>query len=572
MCEWGTAKFLIISENVFSPLIYYSHITTALAALFFGVFIIINNPKALLNRILFFILGAFALWSFFDLILWASEKPEYIMFFWSALIHLDVLIYLGSFYFVYVFLFDRDLSFKAKLISILSVLPIIALANTQYNLLGFDYTNCDREAIEGPLWHYAYILETIFVLLILHLGVKAWRIVEKARRRQVLLITSGTVLFLLSFSFGNIIGSLSFDWDVAQYGLFGLPIFIGLLAYLTVKYKAFNVKVVGTHMLVAALWLMVLSLLFINDLVLLHIIVGITLILVIIFGIILGKSVKMEVKHREEMEKLYAELKVTNEKLRELDQQKSEFISLASHQLRGPLTAIKGYVSMIMEGDFGKFSQQIKEALETIFKSTQALVVIVGDYLDISRIEQGRMKYDFVDFDAKELIKTVITEMTPNIQISNLTIDFKCDETKDYFVRADQGKIKQVISNLIDNSTKYTKQGGITVGIDRNRRDNVLISIKDTGVGIDKEVLPRLFEKFTRAPDASKANIMGTGLGLYIAKKIIEAHRGKIWAESEGKGKGSTFFIELEPLHSQKKPQFKEVITGRWPNTDEMAN
>jgi signal transduction histidine kinase len=141
-----------------------------------------------------------------------------------------------------------------------------------------------------------------------------------------------------------------------------------------------------------------------------------------------------------------------------------------------------------------------------------------------------------------------VTELKPNIEKAKLQLDFDYDQEGEFRVNADQGKIKQVLSNLIDNSVKYTPKGSVHVWITHSSPKKVLLSISDTGVGINPDVLPRLFEKFTRAPDASKTNIMGTGLGLYVAKKMIEAHHGRIWAESAGQGKGSSFFIELDTI------------------------
>jgi signal transduction histidine kinase len=190
----------------------------------------------------------------------------------------------------------------------------------------------------------------------------------------------------------------------------------------------------------------------------------------------------------------------------------------------------------------------VKDAISKIYASTNDLVVLVGDYLDVSRIEQGRMQYDFSTFDLRELAGTVVTELRPNIEKAKLQLDFDYDQSGEFRVNADQGKIKQVVSNLIDNSVKYTPKGSIHIWISHNAPKKVLLSISDTGVGIHPDVLPRLFEKFTRAPDASKTNIMGTGLGLYVAKKMVEAHHGRIWAESAGPGKGSSFFIELDTI------------------------
>jgi signal transduction histidine kinase len=200
---------------------------------------------------------------------------------------------------------------------------------------------------------------------------------------------------------------------------------------------------------------------------------------------------------------------------------------------------------MLLDGDFGEVKDGVKDSIEKIYKSTQDLVVLVGDYLDVSRIEQGRMQYDFTQFDLRALVGTVVAELRPTIEKAKLNIEFNYDQNQDFSVNADIGKIKQVIGNLIDNAIKYTPKGGIHVWLTKNAPGKILISISDTGVGIPPEVLPRLFEKFTRAPDASKTNIMGTGLGLYVAKKMIEAHDGKVWAESPGQGKGTTFFIEL---------------------------
>jgi signal transduction histidine kinase len=156
------------------------------------------------------------------------------------------------------------------------------------------------------------------------------------------------------------------------------------------------------------------------------------------------------------------------------------------------------------------------------------------------------MQYDFSTFDMRDLAVTVVTELRPNIERAKLSIDFDYDMSGTYILNADQGKIKQVISNLVDNAIKYTPKGGIHLWLTHTSNEKILLTISDTGVGIRPDVLPRLFEKFTRAPDASKTNIMGTGLGLYVAKKMIEAHHGRIWAESAGQGKGASFFIELE--------------------------
>lgn len=246
----------------------------------------------------------------------------------------------------------------------------------------------------------------------------------------------------------------------------------------------------------------------------------------------------------EQLQITNTQLSTANAKLKELDQMKSQFLSFASHQLRSPLTAIKGYLSMALEGDFGVLPVKIKEIMDVIDNSAQSLIVIVNEFLDVSRIEQGRMKYEFTDVDVKKLIQEVVEELRPNVESKGLAFAFTAKENVSYLSSADVGKVKQVIGNIIDNSIKYTPTGSIKVNLAK-ADSKIHISVSDTGVGIDPEEIPKLFSMFSRAKDASKANVSGTGLGLYVAKQMVEAQQGRIWVESLGKGKGSTFHIEL---------------------------
>ena len=177
-------------------------------------------------------------------------------------------------------------------------------------------------------------------------------------------------------------------------------------------------------------------------------------------------------------------------------------------------------------------------------KSCQNLINIVGDFLDISRIEQGRMVYEKSVFDIGELVKEAADELRPNIQSAGLTLELNVAENLNLKINADRGKIKQAIGNLIDNAIKYTVHGGIQVSIVEDN-NTVKIAITDTGVGIEEKEMSKLFNKFSRTKDANKTNVVGTGLGLYIAKKMTEAHGGDIKVSSGGLGKGTTFTIEL---------------------------
>lgn len=543
-CEWGVSKFLIFSNNVFEPLIYYSHLGVLILTLFFGLFVYLNNRVETQNKTLFYLSLTISVWLFSDLVLWASEKISYVMFFWSLEIIIEPIIYILALYFFYAFVDKNIIPLKAKIVSYLLLLPTLILAPTNFGLTGFDLTNCDRVAVEGLLPKYGYFIEILIVFWIIFVAFnRYYNNKDPNARKRILLSSIGICLFLLSFSLGNIAEVITENWYIGQMGYIGIPIFIAFLSYLIVRFKAFRVKIIGSQVLVAATWFLIVSMLFIRTIENARVVIAVTLALFSILGMYLIRSVKREIEQREHIEKLAKDLEVANEKLKELDQLKSEFLSLATHQIRAPLTAIKGYSSMLVEGDFGVLPQKAKDSAETIMKSCQNLINIVGDFLNISRIEQGKMVYEKSIFDVGELVKEVVTEIKPNIDKTGLSFgtDIPAEQIR---IKADRSKIKQVVGNIIDNAMKYTPKGNIFISVYKDE-NKVKISIKDNGVGIDPNEIGKLFNKFSRAKDANKTNVIGTGLGLYIAKKMTEAHGGDIKVVSDGVGKGSIFIIEL---------------------------
>lgn len=238
------------------------------------------------------------------------------------------------------------------------------------------------------------------------------------------------------------------------------------------------------------------------------------------------------------------ELQEAYEELKKIDRAKSEFISMASHQLRTPLSSIKGYISMILEGDYGKIEKRAKEKLENVFYSNERLIRIVNDLLDISKIELGKMELKKSPCQIEDILDSCYQEMKPEIKKKNLRFIFKKPETPLAKIEVDELKIRQVILNLIDNAIRYTRQGKIELCLEK-KPDSILIFIRDTGEGLTKEEQKEIFQGFTRGSAGIDFFIEGAGLGLYVAKKYLDLHNGKIWAESKGKGKGSVFYVEL---------------------------
>ena len=342
-------------------------------------------------------------------------------------------------------------------------------------------------------------------------------------------------------------------------GLYLLP-FVGFTSFSIYRNKLFSIKVAVTSTLVFGLCTAIFfESLFVKDIgTLLIKVVEFTLVL--ITGILLIRSVNKEVEAREKIASLARDLEWTNkqletsnDRLRILDQRKSEFVSIASHQLRTPVTAMKGYASLLLEDAYGALPEKMKDPIGKIFHSADRLALMINDFLNVSKIEQGSMTYTFAPIDLKKMVIDLVEDFHVVAGEKKLDLATDIPDNINFYSVADAGKLRQIISNLIDNAIKYTPQGSVRLILSKEPHKGefgmVLLQIKDSGIGLSQDDIHHLFGKFTRGAEGSKINTTGSGLGLYIAKKMMEEHKGDIWVDSEGKGKGSVFCIEL--------PEFK---------------
>jgi signal transduction histidine kinase len=252
-------------------------------------------------------------------------------------------------------------------------------------------------------------------------------------------------------------------------------------------------------------------------------------------------------------------LEAANEKLKELDLLKNEFVSVASHELRTPMTAIKSYLWMALEGKGGELNEKQRYYIQRGYNSVDRLIRLVNDMLNISRIEAGRITIDMQEVDLSKLAQEVVDEVLPRAKEVDVTVTIAKHE-KLPMVLADPDKIKEVFFNLIGNSLKFTPKGG-HVRVSFIEKDGFIeTEIKDTGSGIEADDIGKLFQKFGLLPGSYTTNqpAMGTGLGLYICRSIIELHQGKIWAESEGRNKGASFMFQLKKFNKAELLQFNQ--------------
>ena len=401
------------------------------------------------------------------------------------------------------------------------------------------------EGTYGTIFYFWTVYMTLFIIYSVFIFVKYYRISEGLKKLQIKYVATG---FISTGIFGILVdvilpllGNKKWMAIDSTAALF----YLSFTAYAIVARQLFGIRVILTQVLVGVIailllaqsiaaipnwiefsWKLVLFLLF------------------LFFGYLLIQSVIREIQRRAELQRLYEEVD-------KLSRAKSEFLSIASHQLRTPLTAIKGYISMILEGSYGKFEEKGKPPLEKVYQSNERLIKQVNDLLNVSRIEGGTLVLDLEKTSIESIISSVIDEMKIKSNEKNLYLEWEKPKTPLPEVTIDAGKFRQVILNIIDNCIKYTKKGGIKVLAELKKANAewpkglILIKIQDTGAGMGKEELEKMFESFSRGKAGGELWTAGLGLGLYIARKFTEIHNGKVRAESEGEGKGSTFYIEL---------------------------
>jgi len=518
-------------------LLYYSHIPTAVICLILGIFVFTNNRKLFASRLLLVIGILFSIWVASDIIIWVSPDSRMVMFFWSIVNLVEISISMAVLYFAYSFLDKKTPPFWAKLLFGFILLSFAVLIPTQLNLYGFNVANCESQ--QGPLINYFYFIEVFnFLFLFTYLIRKMVKSV-KPKRSQVMLFAIGVLFFSFSFSGSNLIGSIASlvnpdnpdNWKILQYGLFGMPVFMAFLVYMIVKFRAFSVKLIGAQALVVSLVIVIGSEFFFIQNSTNQILVAITLILTGFIGLNLIHSVKKEIEQREKIEMLAEQLK--------------SLVHFISHEVKGALGKGRAVFGGILEGDYGDVPVEVKDIVKVADKDTKKAVDMVMNILSSSDLKNGKMKMDMKPFDMKTSVLEIVSDLKADAEEKGLSVETNIPEGADFTVVGDQDQIaKHVVRNLIDNSIRYTPTGGLKVALLRTD-GRVIFSFKDTGVGITPEDKTHLFTEGGRGKDSVKVNVSSTGYGLYFAKGIVEANGGKIWVESEGQGKGSTFFVEF---------------------------
>jgi len=511
-------------------------LVNAIGSLLLGFFVYFQNRKNNINQVFCWLCITITVWSFYYF-LWQIAEVENLALFWSKILMIGaILIPITYFHFVVNFLDLKGRHLKFLYFGYFLAYLFILANSADLLVKGIAkemFFNFWPKA--GPLYPY-------FLLMFFGYIVYGCILLYKTHQETNDINKKVQIKFLLIAAIVGFLGGAT-NYPL-WYGIPLLPIgnalvilFPILTTYAIARHHLFEIKVIVTELLVGfiALILLIQAIIAPNTTAKLS---GFFLLFIFsIVGIMLIRGVIKEVKYREQLQEAY-------QQLQKLDSAKSEFMSIASHQLRTPLTVIKGYISMILDRTYGEPSKKIEDVLKKIFTSNERLIRLVNDLLNVSRIEMGKTEMECTVVSIESIVSGVIEELKFESKRKKIYLREEKPEQPLPHICIDADKIRQALLNVIDNALKYTRKGGVLVKISQ-LDSKVKIEVKDTGEGLTKDELGRLFNTFTRGSAGTRLFTEGVGLGLHIAKRFVEMNQGKIWAESEGPKKGSTFYIEL---------------------------
>jgi len=520
-----------------------------ITATLFGVFVFLKNRKDLLNKTFFLMSLGVAIWSF-GYCKWLLVEEREIALFWSRALNFGATL-IPIFYLHWV-LGLLNLAEKKKQ-------PLIAGYLMTFIFLCFSFTpyyiKSVKPILSFPHWPQAGPLYICFLFLG-YLGLVGYgfyqlfknrKTAPRERRAQIDYVILGTIL-----GFGGGATNFPLMFGVSLLPPIGQPLvalYVLFLALAVLRYHLFEIKVILTELLVGIMGVVLVVLPFLMPTPNLKILTLAVFLLFLIFGYYLVNATHKEEGRREEAERMAVQERALRLRTERLTRARDQFILSSQHYFRTPLTSIIGFLEMVLDESYGKLPEKVKEKLGLTSRSVLELRKRIEESLDISQfqIRKGKGILSLEEVRVEDLIKNVIEELKPQAKEKNLYLEVSFPENPLPKMKLDKKRMFMVFVNLIDNGIKHTLKGGIKLFLEYLKdKNSILFSVKDTGIGIPKEELPFIGQMpFERGRKAKELTPLGKGIGLYLSRLVVEAHGGKLWAESEGIGKGSVFYIEL---------------------------
>jgi len=536
---------MIFTTNVLVTMTSVINFCASITITALGIVIFISGKKNPINQLFMLFslfLGFWTLSSTLSDVMHAFEPA----LFWAQLSILGPF-YFPAFFLIFSHFFPKPSgrlpAFKAILILLPSII-VSLLAPTSLNIVEIRLASWGTDFTPGLL----YPIGILYLFMYLGLAAVNFTRAKKKEndpniRRQVDLVFYGIALVVFSLILTN--GILPIVFNYARASVLGPAaglIFTAFTTYAIMKHQLLNIKIIATEVFAVTLSMVMLVQVFTADAIGQLAGRSLTFLATAIFGSLLIRSVREEVRRREEIQNLAAKLEISNKRLKQLDELKTTMVGIASHQIRGPLGGIRGYMSMFHSGDLGPLTEKQRDIVALNLNVLSRLINAVETFLDITKIEAGKVTLSREIIDPNEVIEPIIEEFRIPMQKRGLEFDYRLDARAPLRINVDPEKTKHIIFNLIDNAMKYTRQGSVTVSL-HSGKGGIVCEVTDTGMGVSTEDLPRLFGKFERGDLVVDRG--GSGLGLYVVKMLSELQGGKVWVTSPGVNKGATFAVSF---------------------------
>lgn len=517
-----------------------------------GSVVLFKGPKKSAHQLFFLMTLTICLWTLTSTLADVVRSPVGALF-WAQAAIVPPFIFAGTFLvFSFFFPVERDTMTAGRLaIIFLPVLVALPFVGTPLNVASVRLLPWGTDFTPGPL--YPVLLVYMVACLAVAIGNFVLTLRKSADaiiRKQAGLVLVGVGLVVGIGLVTNLILPAAFDYTRASVlGPTASLFFVTLVMYAILRHGLLDVKVIAAELFSATLALVSFIQIFTSDTFPEAVFRVATFSLVLPVAVLLVKSVIQEVRRREEVQILADDLRKANDDLKRIDDLKSEFISIASHQLRTPVSVMKGYLSLIAEGAYGNVSPQMREKIEQIYHMNDRLVHLINNMLNVSRIEKQKMEFICGPFDLVRVANQVVEEMTYKAQERGLELRFVRPEGP-VSVYADEDKVAEVLTNVIDNAVKYTLKGSVQLSIEeRPKKGGVIVRVADTGIGIPESSRAGIFKKFYRPNREANLMTQGTGLGLYICDVFMRGMGGKIWVERTVENEGTTiaFIVPVTP-------------------------
>jgi signal transduction histidine kinase len=506
-----------------------------------ALWIYFGNRQRPRNITMSSLLIASAFWSFSHVLWRASTEPLQALFWLKVLACISVLLPALLLFYVLSLRHGRMPSTVAQSATLLPALIFF------YLIFGTEYViaiNAKGETVFGVgIFAAGLYFGVVFLLALLFL-LQAAR--QKSVDRRTLLTTFLGSILSFNVVFSVLVTLLSYH-DLRAFWIANGALAVGMLiiAMPTVGRRMLkDIRLIGGE-----LFLLLVITLVVTDVVVSESLLDFTfrlviLLVIVFYGVIILRSLVREVSRLHQVERLSVKLGRVNRDLIEADKMKTRFLSFASHQLRSPLSGITSYLHMFKDGDFGRVTKKQKDVLDMNIEAMERLYRTIDTFLNVSKIEMGGLELQLIETNLELLIADVIKELAPTARKKKIKLNLQATK-KAPLVMVDSGKLYHALANLIDNAIKYTNEGEVRVAVRATGR-NVEIAVADTGHGMSRQQIQKIKNVMERGLEEIRFDKGGgSGLGIHIARKIVEGHGGKLLIMSPGEGKGSTFTIQL---------------------------